>query len=197
MSDLRDIKYFSLDLELNQLQTPKIIQVGMAIASPLRPNDIQTYSWLVNPQEPLVPFITQLTGITEDMIATQSVTLDVVARELGELLSNEKPFVNPVTWGGGDADELKTEFRQNGIQFPFFGRRIIDVKTIYVFLEQVNGRSPSGGLRKSMGRYGLQFQGTPHRADVDAYNTLRFFFFLRERQRKLEEVIQSMKTISY
>lgn len=197
MNPIRDVPYFALDLELNNLnngQVPKIIQVGIAIGTP---NQIKTYSWLVNPQEPLVSFITQLTGITEDMIATQSVTLDVVARELGELLSNEKPFVNPVTWGGGDADELKTEFQQNGIQFPFFGRRIIDVKTIYVFLEQVNGRSPSGGLRKSMGRYGLQFQGTPHNAEFDALNTLRFFFFLRERQRKLEEVIQSMKTISY
>lgn len=200
MNPVRDINYFSLDLELNNKsngEVPKIIQVGCAFGSPLRPNQIKTYSWYVNPQEPLVPFITKLTGITEEVIVNESVSLEQVAQELGQLLNQEKPFVNPITWGQGDADELKNEFRQNGIDFPFFGRRILDVKTLFVFNEQVNGRSPSGGLRSAMGKYKLPFVGTPHRADVDAYNTLRFYFFLRERQRKLEECMNLMKSVDY
>jgi inhibitor of KinA sporulation pathway (predicted exonuclease) len=186
-----------LDLELNNKsngEVPKIIQVGVAIGTP---NNIKTYSWYVNPQEPLVPFITQLTGITEEVISTQSVSLETVAEELGNLLTDEKPFVNPVTWGQGDVDELKAEFRQNGIHFPFFGRRILDVKTIYVFLEMVNGRSPSGSLSKSMNRYKIPFVGKAHIADVDALNTLRFFYFLRERQRKLEDAANLLKSIAY
>ena len=204
MNPIRDVNYFSLDLELNNKQdgtTPKIIQVGIAIASPLRPDDMRTFCWYLDPQEPITPFIQRLTGITDEIIKEKSVSHDVVAKELGELLTVNECFVNPVVWGGGgdgnDASELKDEFRERNIDFPFFGRRVIDVKGIYVFLEQVSGRSPSGGLRKSLSRYGLQFQGTPHRADVDAYNTLRFYFDLIQRQRKLEDTVNLMKSIEY
>jgi inhibitor of KinA sporulation pathway (predicted exonuclease) len=197
MNPVREIPYFALDLELNNKSdgtVPKIIQVGIAIG---KPNDIKTYSWYVNPQEPLVPFITELTGITEEVIATQSVSLSQVAEELGNLLTQEKPFTNPIVWGGNDAAELLQEFRDGGIDFPFFGRRILDVKTLFVYLEQVNGRSPSGGLRSAMGKYKCPFIGTPHRADQDAYNTLRFYFALVNRQRKLEDAMNLLKTVSY
>lgn len=197
MNPVRDIKYCSLDLELNNKSdgsVPKIIQVGIAIG---KPNDIKTYSWYVNPQEPLVPFITELTGITEEVIATQSVPLSQVAEELGNLLTQEKPFCNPITWGGGDAAELLQEFRDGGIDFPFFGRRIVDVKTIFVFLEQVNGRSPKGGLRSAMNKYKCPFIGSAHRAEIDAYNTLRFYFALQERQKALEDCRTLLKTVAY
>jgi inhibitor of KinA sporulation pathway (predicted exonuclease) len=101
-----------------------------------------------------------------------------------------------VVWGGGeknDATELKDEFRERGINFPFFGRRVIDVKTLYVFNQMVQGKTPSGGLRKSMISYGLTFEGTSHRAEIDAENTLRFFFYFLEKQRKFEEYRMMMK----
>ena len=203
MNPIRDINYFSLDLELNNLNNgivPKIIQVGIAIASPLRPDDIRTFSWYLDPQESITPFIQQLTGITDEIIKEKSVDHETVAQELGELLTVNECFVNPVVWGGGDrndASELKDEFRERNIHFPFFGRRVVDIKGIYVFLEQVSGRSPSGGLRKSLSRYGLKFQGTPHNAEYDALNTLRFYFDLIQRQRKLEDTVNLMKSIEY
>ena len=57
----------------------------------------------------------------------------------------------------------------------------------------VQGKSQSGGLRKSMISYGIDFDGTSHRADVDAKNTLRFFFYFLEKQRKFEEYKSLMK----
>lgn len=194
------MKYFALDLELNSKRdgtVPKIIQVGIAIGSIDDPENIQTFSWYLNPQEEITQFIQQLTGITDDMVQNQSVTHERLATELGALLTVNEVFANPITWGQGDAAELLQEFRDRNINFPFFGRRIIDVKTVYVFLEQVNGRSPSGGLRKSMNRYKCPFIGESHRADVDAYNTLRFYFHLLNRQRKLEDTVNIMKSIQY
>jgi len=197
---MRDQNYFSLDLELNNKKDktiPKIIQVGIAIGSPLRPENIQSYSWFLDPEEPITPFITELTGITDEIIQEKSVSHEVVAQEFGELLKINNVFPNPVTWGQGDAEELKNEFRARNIDFPFFGRRIIDVKTIYVFLEMVNGRSPAGGLSKSMGRYKIPFNGKSHRADVDAVNTLRFYFYLLQRQNVFETCMSTMKNIAY
>jgi inhibitor of KinA sporulation pathway (predicted exonuclease) len=44
-----------------------------------------------------------------------------------------------------------------------------------------------------MGRYGLKFEGTAHRADIDAENTLRFFFVLLNRQKQFEKTFNEMR----
>jgi inhibitor of KinA sporulation pathway (predicted exonuclease) len=203
MNPIRDQNFISIDLELNNKQdgtTPKIIQVGVSIGSPVRPDDIKTFSWYLDPEEKISPFITKLTGIDNQLIKEKAVPHQIVAEELGALININKCFVNPVLWGGNnsinDASELKDEFRERNIHFPFFGRRVLDVKTLYVFNQITQGKSPSGGLRKSMIAYGIDFQGQSHRADIDALNTLRFFFYFLEKQRKFEEykvLMQGMK----
>jgi inhibitor of KinA sporulation pathway (predicted exonuclease) len=196
MNPIRDQNFISIDLELNNKNdgtTPKIIQVGVSIGSPLKTDDIKTFSWYLDPEEEITPFITKLTGIDNQLIKEKAVPHQIVAEELGALININKCFVNPVTWGQGDADELKAEFRERNIHFPFFGRRIFDVKTLYVFNQMVQGKSPSGGLRKSMLSYGLTFEGQSHRAEIDALNTLRFFFYFLEKQRKFEEYRFQMK----
>ena len=168
--------YLALDLELNsdgEGNITKIIQVGVAVGS--ETSNIRTYKWYVDPKEPLTPFITQLTGITQEDINTKAVPLAQVAKEIGDLIDQHNTFVNPVQWGMGDADELKEEFKENNVEFRYFGNRSIDVKTIFTFLQNAKGNSIKGGLRSSMGRYKLHFKGEPHRADVDAYNTLVFY----------------------
>ena len=199
MNPIRDQNYLSIDLELNSKQdgtTPRIIQVGVSVGSPVMPDDIKTFSWYLDPQEPITPFIQQLTGITDEIIKEKSVSHETVAQELGNIITENECFVNPIVWGGGeknDATELKDEFRERGINFPFFGRRVIDVKTLYVFNQMVQGKTPSGGLRKSMISYGVNFIGTSHRAEIDAENTLRFFFYFLNKQRKFEEYRMMMK----
>lgn len=200
MNEIRDVNYLGLDLELNNKKdgtTPRIIQVGIAIGNPLRPKEIQTFSWYLDPEEEITPFITKLTGIDNQLIKEKAVPHKTVAEELGALIKVNKCFVNPVCWGGSgfssDASELKDEFNQRNIDFPFFGRRIFDVKTIYVFQQMVRGRSTSGGLRNAMNSYRLKFEGTPHRADIDAKNTLRFFFHFLNTERKFQELVRELK----
>lgn len=188
-------KYLALDLELNQ-PSGKIIQVGVAIGSVRdRRSQYITKKWYISPNEPIDPFITGLTGITDSDISMYCVSHETVARELGELIKEHKTFINPVTWGGGDSTELLAEFCKNHADFPHFGRRWIDVKTWYTYLMLSRGKAPSGGLSSAMGAFKLQFQGDAHRADVDAENTLAFFFKLLERQRNIENVIDSAKLV--
>lgn len=202
MNPVRDIKYFSIDLELNSKKdgtVPRIIQVGVSVGSPVDPENLKTYSWYLDPEEEIIPFIESFTGINNQLIREKAVSHETVAKELGEILTENKCFVNSVVWGGGgggnDATELKDEFRERNIDFPFFGRRVIDVKGIYVFNQIVNGKSPSGGLRKSMNSYGLTFEGTPHNAEFDSLNTLRFFFYFLQRQRQFEEFRNTLKVM--
>lgn len=196
MNDIRDQNYFALDLELNNLSdgsVPRIIEVGVAIGSPRNPDSIVSVNWYLNPDGPISPFISKLTGITDEVISERSLPHKTVAKDLGALIDVYKCFPNPITWGQGDADELKAEFRERGIDFPHFGRRIFDVKTIFVFDQIVKGNSPSGGLKKAMNMYGIKFQGEPHRASVDAVNTLRLFFHLVLKSRELLEGLEKIR----
>ncbi len=198
MNSIRDQNFISLDLELNNKDdgtVPKIIEVGVAIGSPTRPDEIITCNWYLDPQEPITPFITKLTGIDDETIKNYSTEHKYVAQELGELIKTYNCFTNPITWGQGDVQELKCEFNERNIDFPFFGRRIFDVKTVYVFNQMMRGRSVSGGLRKAMNIYGLKFDGEPHRAPVDAYNTLKLFFYFLNMERQKLDLIQSFKEL--
>lgn len=70
--------YIALDLETSGLNpsSDKIIEIGMAKVLDGAVTD--TYSMLLNPKERLSPRITQLTGITDDMVSTQPVIADIL-----------------------------------------------------------------------------------------------------------------------
>ena len=67
--------------------------------------------------------------------------------------------------------------------------------TWYTLMMFARSKNPSGGLSSAMGVFKLQFKGTAHRADIDAANTLAFFFTLLERQRKIEGLVDAAKNI--
>ena len=201
---MRNQNYLALDLEINtdgDGWVGDIIQVGIAVGNP----GMGIYfdeEILIKPYEKtndgvLTPFIMQLTGITQEEFDLNSVTLSECAERLKQIISEYNTFVNPVQWGLSDADELLDAFKYSEIDFPHFGHRVIDVKHFFLYLEAANGRALSGGLRYAMGKYKLPFQGKPHNAARDAYNTLRFFFHLLERQKKLEDCVKMMKNILY
>jgi inhibitor of KinA sporulation pathway (predicted exonuclease) len=198
---MKEKNYLALDLEYNcdgKNPIEDIIQVGIAIGSPSNGVFLQE-SYLVRPKDKIItlhPFITELTGITQETYDQEAVSWDVVVDRIAKLHNRYDLFVNPVTWGLTDASDLIRTVKVEGIDFPFFGRRIIDVKHFFLFIEAAKGRSMCGGLRSSMNKHHLKFNGTPHRADVDANNTLRFFFHLLKRQSILEETVNNMKTLS-
>ena len=190
-------RYVALDLEYNQ-PSGTIIQVGVAIGSASQSQqDYVVRRWDLRVEEPISEFITQLTGITDEDCRA-GVSLTQCAEELGSLLREHEVFVNPVTWGGGDSTDLLRAFAQVQVEFHHFGRRWIDVKTWATLLSLA--RTPTakvqhGGLSKAMARHKLQFVGKAHRADVDAFNTLRLFFAILERQRVLEGCAARMKSL--
>lgn len=197
---MKERDYLALDLEYNSdgKSTTDIIQVGLAVGSPQQ-GVIFKKSFLVKPRSHNVilhSFITNLTGITQEEYDEKSVYWEVVVDYIRKLHDSYNLFVNPVVWGLTDSMDLIATVKEEELDFPFFGRRIIDVKHLFLFIEAAKGRAMSGGLRSSMGKHKMKFTGTPHRADDDAYNTLRFFFFLLKRQNILEDSVNRLKTIT-
>jgi hypothetical protein len=164
--------------------------VGVAIGSwdHYQDDAIITRKWYLDPGEPIYPFITELTGITDEDIQTHAVSHQQLATELYDLCTEHVCYKNFVTWGGGDFAELKAEFDARGVAFRFGGHRWIDVKTWYTLYMLSHARTPNGGLASAMAQFKLRFQGEAHRADVDALNTLKLFFAILDRQSRLEYV---------
>lgn len=193
--------FLAIDLELNNneennLTERKIIQVGVAIGNVhQKQSEYYLAKWYIDPHEPIYPFITNLTGITDEDILTLAVSHQQVANEISDLIDEYSCYVNPVTWGGGDVEELKKEFSDRHVEFKKFGRREIDVKTLNTFHMLAQNKSTTSSLKSAMGRFKMQFQGTPHRADVDASNTLALFFGLLRRQSKLEEFVENVRLV--
>jgi inhibitor of KinA sporulation pathway (predicted exonuclease) len=191
----KNTPFLALDLEMNQ-PSNNIIQVGITLGSRMQSEEEWLVrQWLLDPLEPVSAAITSLTGITTEDIQTQAVTWRQMARELGALIDEHKPFINPVTWGAGDSAELLAGMQKRDIEFPYFGRRWMDVKTVHSFLALTQGMNPSGGLSRTMTQYRLQFKGEQHRAHHDAFNTLRLFVRLMERQENLNGMVTLAKAV--
>jgi inhibitor of KinA sporulation pathway (predicted exonuclease) len=184
-----------IDLELEQpktnSQTPdslldeeKIIQVGYVIYQ-LEPTFtiIKTVREFVDIGVPISSFIKQLTGITDEDIASGTTLEDIYNEMIKDL--NQYNFSRGIKqWGGGDMDCLQKELPS--VKWEF-GRSGVNIKHVYQMYAESNGLNPSGGLARSMAKCGLKWQGKgKHDALIDAVNTARFHHFLHTQLKKAE-----------
>lgn len=161
----------SLDLEMNQ-PSQKIVQIG-AVVGDLRSGAVLERLCIdVAIDEPLNPFITTLTGITEEQLRVAG-TLDEAYQKLAVMHQKANAYCNPITWGGGDSAELRRQLGLDDARF-LFGRRWLDIKTLYQLQQMGRGEKPQAGLAKAMTKRGLAFKGRKHNAGDDALNTFLF-----------------------
>lgn len=200
---MKNLIYVALDLELytakEEAPTEEIIEVGITLAAPTwQKDDWIKKSWLIDPGKPLSEFIIGLTGITQEEMDRNHVSVQQCVHELSDLLASyprENMHPNPVVWGGNDAQEFIELVKANKLPFPYFGHRSIDVKTVASFIRLAKDQSKPLGLSKAMGQFKLPFEGRAHRAHIDAYNTLRFWFELLHRQACLEDSLKNLQTL--
>lgn len=185
---LKPIEIFtSIDLEMNQ-PSRKIIQVGAVVGNISTGEILERFSIFVNPKEKLSKSIIELTKITQKDV-DNGVTLEEAYHQLRALHKKHGSFINPITWGGGDSQELLNQLikplthkilvwlrLKERIESGWcFGRRWVDVKTLFVSWRFANGQPIQGGLAKSMLKVGLRFNGQKHNARDDAENTFHMY----------------------
>lgn len=163
----------SFDLELNQAASgAKIIEIGACVGNVSTKEIVDEYTAIVNPDEKLEEKIISLTGITQDMVDSGVSLLDAYEGMI-KMAVKYGCLRMPLTWGCGDLPSLKSELPAHATRY--FGRRELDAKTIYQSYQIAKNGKIQSGLAKSMGKLGLNFKGTQHRATDDAKNTFVIF----------------------
>lgn len=176
--------FTAIDLELNQ-PSNKIISIGFCVGNVQTGQILASDDLFVVIDEPVTPYITDLTTITDEILLEKGQPLLVQYEKLKETHKSFNAFINPITWGGGDSLEIAEQLKSTGQEFQWcFGRRWIDCKTVFVSHSISQGTPFKGGLANSMKRHGLKFEGRKHTSKDDAINTFRFYCHLLKKYRK-------------
>lgn len=170
--------FTALDLEMNQ-PSGKIIQIGAVVGNIATGEVLDRLSIFVNPNEELSPYIIDLCKIKQCDV-DNGISLKEAYLQLRDFHLKHKSFINPITWGGGDNNEIKEQLSlvddpDRPKDYWCFGRRWIDAKTIFVSWRMANQEPIQGGLARSLVKVGLKFEGQKHNALHDAENTFKMY----------------------
>lgn len=167
----------SIDCEYNQ-PSGKTIQIGAAVFHVHTGKLLESQEIYVNPGEPIVPFITELTGIT-DKDVQNAVSIQEAYLMVKALHEKHGCFMNPLVWGSGVSNDSLHIYKESGITEPnFMGFRVIDCKTVYQSKQMSRNKTIKGGLKTACQKEGINFEGINHTALADAINTFRLWFHL-------------------
>ena len=140
---------------------------------------------LINPEKPIEPLITQLTGISDDDVKDKP-TFKQLAAKMNEVFSGAD--IAGFNSNHFDVPLLAEEFLRAGIDFDFSKCRLIDVQTIFHKLER---RNLAAAYKFYCGRK-MEDDFEAHRADQDTEATYRVLqgeleYYTEEHQRSLGE----------
>ncbi len=154
------------DLETTGLDLVKarIIQISYI---KIQPNGTEERdNKLINPEEPIPPFITQLTGVTDEDVKDKP-TFKEIAPKLAEIFTGCD--FGGFNSNGYDIPLLAEEFLRAGIDFDFSKCRMIDAMNIFRKMER---RNLASAYKFYCGRK-MEEDFEAHRADQDTEATYR------------------------
>lgn len=165
------MKLTVVDLEMNQ-PSDRIIQIGAVVADLQRSTIEAKFDEFVNPGEPVSPYITDLTGITDEDLSDASSLSDVTKDFWNFVLANN--CAGRIGGWGSDPWELSTSAGKCGVSTPdtmvFY-----DIKKVFKFFRcAANLTVRTGdGLKNTVDAMGMTFVGEHHDAFYDALNTAK------------------------
>ena len=154
------------DLETTGLDLVKdrIIQISYIKVSPN--GEEERGDQLVNPEKPIDPMITQLTGISNDDVKDKP-----TFKQLAQTLANKFAGCDFAGYNSNhfDIPLLAEEFLRAGIDFDFSKCRLIDACSIFRKMER---RNLAAAYKFYCGR-NMEYDFEAHRADQDTEATYR------------------------
>jgi len=125
---------------------------------------VDSFTTLVNPEAPIPPFIVNLTGITDEMVA-EAPKFEEIADELDRFTSNSTFVAHNVNF---DFGFIREEFRRIGRDYK--RKRLCTVQLSRETFPDLSSYS----LGKITDQLGIELNGH-HRAEADARATIKLF----------------------
>jgi inhibitor of KinA sporulation pathway (predicted exonuclease) len=185
--------------EFPEGEKQQIIAVGVAFL--VRDRDAGDYSAerggviYVNPQVPVSPFCVELTGLTDEKLQAEGLTFTGMVAELRRLIPHLERYPW-ASWGDFDRDLFQAEAHRHlseagaeelddydarrkrgtlaGLPrtvYPF-GKTHFNAKALCA-LAMRRKEAKGFSVETAMEAMEMKFQGTPHQAEDDAFNTAR------------------------
>ncbi|MEO6131885.1 MAG: 3'-5' exonuclease [Saprospiraceae bacterium] len=124
----------------------------------------------------LSAYCLELTGIKQDQV-NKARKFDKVFPEFQEWLEGHDHPQLICTWGDKDMSIIRNECITHDIDISLFPKSI-NLKSQYASMHQLGKEV---GLQKALEFSSFEFEGTPHRAIDDAFNTTRLFLQYLDR----------------
>ncbi|GAB3264629.1 exonuclease domain-containing protein [Chitinimonas naiadis] len=184
MTSLLDRPFVFVDLETTgaNAQRDRITEVGIVTWDGEQASE---WSSLVNPETPIPPFISQLTGITDAMVETAPLFSSLAT----ELLTRLEGYVFVAHNARFDYGFLRNEFKRLGLDFK--ARVVCTVK----LSKRLFPGEYKHNLDAVAARNGLVVAGERHRALTDAQLIYQFLVKLK-REYSREELDAALEGIS-
>jgi len=148
-------------------RTPEIIEIGACVYNNRTNNITDCISLIVRPKNlDISEYCTALTGLTENDVKRGQWLNEALGTLRKNLPLRSCPWGS---WGDYDRTQLMSECEEKAINYPF-NRTHLNIKFLFGLLMRDKTGS---GLSKALERLNMKFEGEPHRASFDAYNTAR------------------------
>jgi inhibitor of KinA sporulation pathway (predicted exonuclease) len=145
----------------------EILEIGLAEVDLVNGKILNRDSIIIKPESSVVSkFCTKLTTITNEQVEKSGIILS----DAFNLLNKKYDLQNICwgSWGKFDKTHLSKECKSKNIDFPF-SKDYVDIQKHFSKTKKDKSRLYS--VENALKELGTEFKGTPHRADVDAYNT--------------------------
>ncbi|GIO22646.1 ATP-dependent DNA helicase DinG [Oceanobacillus sp. J11TS1] len=166
------MRYVVIDLETtghSPAKSGKIIEIGMVVIEKEEIKDTKTT--LLNPNQPIPPFISNLTGIHDEDVKNAPLFIDK-AEEIIDILQDSYIIAHNANF---DVGFLNQELASHG--YPELQNPILDT----VELSRILFPSISSYKLSHLADHFKLHHDDPHRALSDAYVTAKLFFELKEK----------------
>lgn len=174
MTNLRLDKIIVVDLEATcwegeppQRQISEIIEIG-ACSLNMKTLEIENkQSYLVKPRFSQVgEYCTRITSLSAEQVSRGMSFGDAVNKFKKEFGLKNRTWAS---WGRGDMDFFLRNCALYEIDYPF-GEEHLNASTLFSLKYKLHERI---GVENALQMMGMDFEGKPHRAIDDAYNTAR------------------------
>ncbi len=173
--------YTVVDIETTGLSPTDDVIIELAALRVRNHQVVASYNQLINPQRPISPFIQNLTGITNEMVADQPTLIEVAALFVG--------FLGDDLLVGHNIARFDAMFLNNQVPYLSHFYKVID--TLWIARKLLRSQCPDMKLSTIAQFFGIDQSGA-HRALNDTLITQTCYekmaFYARQRNLSIESV---------